>query len=93
MRLDTRAFGIASGLVTAGAVFALTILWLVARRDPAALEFLAGMLFGYSVTVGGAFVGALWAYAYGFLGGALLAFVYNLAAAPPAPPPGDGTEG
>lgn len=88
MRLDTRAFGIASGVVAAGAVFALTILWLVARRDPSALGFLEGVLFGYSVTVGGAFVGSLWAYAYGFLGGALLAFVYNVAAAPPAPPPG-----
>lgn len=87
MRLDTRALGIASGALTAGAVFALTILWLVARRDPAALEVLETVLFGYSVTVGGAFVGALWAYVYGFVGGALLAFVYNLAVVPPAPPP------
>lgn len=93
MRLDTRAFGIACGLVTAMAVFGLTILWLVARRDPAALELLEGVLFGYSVTVGGAFVGALWAYVYGFLGGALLSFVYNVAAAPPAPPPGDRAGG
>lgn len=87
MRLDTRAFGIATGVLAAGAVFCLTILWLLSRRDPAALGALEGVLFGYSVTVGGAFVGALWAYAYGFLGGALVAFVYNLAAAPPAPPP------
>ena len=89
MRLDTRAFGIASGLVAAGAAFCLTILWLVSGRDPAALEALEGVLFGYSVTVSGAVVGALWSYVYGFVCGALLAFVYNLAAAPPAPPPSD----
>lgn len=88
MRLDTRAFAIASGAVAAAMVFLLTILWVVSGRDPAPLGVLAGVLFGYSVSVAGAFVGSMWAYAYGFFAGAALAFVYNLGAVSPAPGPG-----
>jgi len=47
---------------------------------------MAGVLFGYSVTVEGAFIGSMWAYAYGFMLGAAFAFAYNVAVIPPAPP-------
>lgn len=89
MRLDTRAFAIASGVVAAASVFLVTVLWIASGRDPAELDVLAGVLFGYSVSVAGAFVGSMWAYAYGFLVGATVAFVYNLAATPQEPPPAD----
>lgn len=90
MRLNPRAFAQAGGVVSAAAVFGLTILFLVGSGDPRALTPLSGVLFGYSVSVAGAFVGALWAFAYGFLGGGALAFVYNLALVPPPPLPGEG---
>lgn len=89
MRLDTRAFGIAGGTVASLATFVLTLLWLAGGRPPAELSALKGVLFGWSVSVGGAFVGAMWAYAYGFVVAALFAFAYNLARAPAAPPPLD----
>lgn len=90
MRLSPRAFAQAGGAVSAAAVFCLTILFLVGSGDPRALDPLSGLLFGYSVSVAGAFVGAMWAYAYGFLVAGTLAFVYNLALVPPPPLPGDG---
>lgn len=86
MRLDTRAAGIAGGTVLALGVFALTLLLLVRGAVAGDAPPLGIVLFGYSVSVAGAFIGALWGYAYGFLLGALSAFVYNLAAAPSAPP-------
>ena len=87
MRLSPRAFAQAGGVVSAATVFGLTILFLVGSGDPRALAPLSGVLFGYSVSVAGAFVGALWAFAYGFLGAGALAFVYNLALVPPPPLP------
>lgn len=89
MRLNTRAFAIAGGALTSAAVFALTFLFLAGPGDPAALRPLSALLFGYHVSVAGAFVGAMWGYAYGWLGAGALAFLYNLALVPP-PPTGEG---
>lgn len=87
MRLDTRAFAIAGGATCSATVFALTLLFLVGPGDTGWLSALSGLLFGYSVSVAGAFVGALWAYAYGYLLAGALAFLYNVALLPPPPLP------
>ncbi len=89
MRLQTRAFAIASGYVAAAAVFLMTLLLLLGGYSVAQVPFLKAVLFGYSISVPGAFIGGMWAYAYGFLSGSALAFAYNLAVIPPAPPPFD----
>lgn len=91
MRLSTRAFAMAGAAVSAAVVFGLTLLFLAGPGEPAELEPLSAVLFGYSVSVPGAFVGALWAYAYGFLTAGVFAFGYNLALVPPPPTPGDRT--
>jgi len=86
MRLQTRAFAMAAGALASAAVFATTLLALAVfgrGHDPG---LLAGVFFGYSVSVEGAFIGAMWAYAYGFMLGAAFAFAYNVAVIPPAPP-------
>lgn len=67
------------------ATLGLTLLFLVGPGDPASLTPLEGVLFGYEPTVAGAFVGALWAYPYGFLTAGAVAFVYNLAVVPSPP--------
>jgi hypothetical protein len=85
MRLNTRAFAIAGGALTSALVFGLTFLFLLGPGDPTTLRPLSGLLFGYHVSVAGAFVGAMWGYVYGWLGGGALAFVYNLALVPPPP--------
>lgn len=73
----------------AASVFGVTLLFLVGPGDPADLEVLSGVLFGYSVSPAGAFVGALWAFVYGFFGAGAMAFLYNLALVPPPPLPVD----
>jgi len=86
MRLQTRAFAMAGGALASATVFVVTLLALAVfgrGKDPG---LLAGVLFGYSISVEGAFIGAMWAYAYGFLIGATFAFAYNIAVIPPAPP-------
>lgn len=93
MRLSPRAFARAGGIVCSASVFGLTLLFLVGPGEPRQLAPLAGVLFGYSVSVAGAFVGALWAYAYGFVVGGAVAFFYNLALVPPPPLPGGAGEG
>lgn len=93
MRLSPRAFARAGGVVCSASVFGLTILYLVGPGRPADLEPLAGILFGYSVSVAGAFVGALWAFAYGFAAAGALAFLYNLALVPPPPLPRRADDG
>lgn len=84
--LNTRACGIAGGAVCGGCVFLATLAVVLGVGEGPAPPLLRSVLFGYTVSAAGAFVGALWAYAYGFLGGAVFAFVYNLAAAPEPPP-------
>ena len=89
MRLQTRAFAIACGHVASIAVFALTLLLLVAGLASSDVPLLTAILFGYSVSLPGAFIGAMWAWAYGFIGGAGIAFAYNISVIPPAPSPFD----
>ena len=85
--LNTRAFGIAAGAVAGGIVFLLTLALVIGVGSGPAPELPRSVLFGYSVSPAGAFIGAMWAYAYGFLGGAVFAFLYNLASSPEPPPP------
>ena len=86
MRLQTRAFAMATGALASAAVFVATLLALAVFGRGAPPGLLAGILFGYSVSVEGAFIGAMWGSAYGFLIGAAFAFAYNIAVIPPAPP-------
>jgi hypothetical protein len=86
MRLNPKAFGIAAGAVAGGGVFVGTLVALMWVGDVPAPPILRGSLFGYEVSPAGAFIGAMWAYVYGFLGGAGFAFIYNLAASPSEPP-------
>jgi hypothetical protein len=76
----------ASGALMSAAVFALTLLVLAVFGGGVDPGLLAGVLFGYSITVQGAFIGAMWGYAWGFVFGAIFAFAYNIAVIPPAPP-------
>lgn len=77
--LDKRALGIAFGVAAALAVAVITVLSLLA--DPAQqfpLALLGQFFFGYTVSWAGVVVGALWAFATGFVWGWFLAFARNL---------------
>ncbi len=78
MKLNSVAFGLACG-VTLGAVgFVLTLFSLMWGAGHT-IEVVAGVYFGYSWSFVGAFVALAWGVAYGFIGGWLLATIYNRA--------------
>lgn len=83
-KLDVRAFAIASALVAAAVLAALTLLLVVKGAPPGVpvgphLAQLAVFFPGYSVTLLGALVGAAYAAAVGGVWGALLATIWNAA--------------
>jgi hypothetical protein len=79
MRLNARAWGIATGLLLGGGLFLATV-FLVVRGGPTVGQHL-GMLSvffpGYSVTWIGAFVGFVYAFVLGYGLGRIVGSVYN----------------
>ena len=77
--IDKRAFGAAIGIVAALGMLLLTLAQIVVRPEPAPdLSLLAQYFPGYTVSYGGALIGAAWGFAVGFCGGWFTAFVRNL---------------
>lgn len=76
--LDKRAFGAAIGLAAALLMAGITVLAIVETPGWKGLDLLAHYFTGYSVSWPGAAVGALWAFAVGFVAGWLIAFARNL---------------
>ena len=84
MKLNVKALGLASGIVWGLAIFLLTYWFIILGHPGRILMKLSNVYFGYSVTWYGAFVGLIWGFVDGFIGGALLAWVYNKFAKQPA---------
>jgi len=79
MRLNARAWGIATGLLLGGGLFLATI-FLVIRGGPMVgqhLSMLRAFFPGYSVTWLGAFVGFVYAFVIGYGLGRIIGSVYN----------------
>ena len=75
--LDKRAFGAAIGTASALLIGGATVAALV-RADPwNGLAILSHYFTGYSVSWTGVLIGALWAFAVGFIVGWLIAFTRN----------------
>ena len=77
MNLRVRAFALAAGTVFGLAIFSVTILYLVLNYQSDTLVKLNKVLFGYSITMQGSFIGLFWGLIYGALGGGIFAFLYN----------------
>lgn len=79
MRLNAKAFGLACGVVLglAGFVATLFSIWFGAGYT---ITTLAAVYFGYSWSFVGALLALVWGLIYGFIGGWILAFVYNATA-------------
>ena len=77
MKLDVKAMAITLGLVWGVALFGMT--WWVILFDGATGEpTLIGRLYrGYSISPMGSVIGLIWAVPDGFIGGALIAWIYN----------------
>jgi hypothetical protein len=79
LRLNAHAWGIAVGLVFGTGLFLATIVLLIkGGLDVGAhLRLLGGLLPGYKVTMGGAFIGFGYAFVIGYAVGRIIGGVYN----------------
>jgi hypothetical protein len=77
MRLNVKAFALAGGILW-GASVCLATLWLLAfGYQGEMIQLLDHFYIGYTYSVTGAFVGLLWGFIDGLIGGALFAWLYN----------------
>ena len=77
--LNARALGLSLGIVAAVALSALTLLSMIVDKEHHfPLRLLRNYFLGYSVSYAGIFVGALWAFGAGFIGGWLMATARNV---------------
>ena len=80
MKLNVKAFALTCGLVWGLGLFILTW-WIIAFEgfsgDP---TFIGRMYRGYSISAAGSFIGLIWAFVDGIIGGAVFSWLYNLLA-------------
>ena len=77
MKFQAKALGLAAGSTSAVAIFLLTNASVFFGGSGGTLSKLALVFRGYSVTMMGSVVGAVWAFVAGFLFAWLFAWVYN----------------
>ena len=78
MKLKLLALGLAMGIVWGLSVFAATIYSLIRCADGTHLCLLKFFYLGYSLSFVGSLIGLIWGFADGFVGGVVIAFLYNL---------------
>ncbi len=78
MKFNVKAFALTCGLVWGIGLFILT--WWIIIFDGATGEpTLIGRLYrGYTISPSGSFIGLMWAFVDGLIGGAIFAWLYNL---------------
>jgi hypothetical protein len=72
-RLGVMSFGVACGITLAVAVFILAMATAMFGWGIGVVQVLSTLYIGYEPS----FVGAVWAFVDGFIGGAVLAWIYN----------------
>jgi tetrahydromethanopterin S-methyltransferase subunit F len=76
MKLDKKAFGLASGILW-GLIILVSTFWVMARGGGSTLALLEQFYFGYSVSYQGAFIGLIYGFIDGFICGWIFAWLYN----------------
>lgn len=77
MEIRVRALALSIGTVLGLAIFLITWMYLLLGYEGNTLIKITNFLFGYSVKPLGAFIGLVWGFVYGFIGGAIIAWLYN----------------
>ncbi|GBC83244.1 hypothetical protein HRbin10_02389 [bacterium HR10] len=77
MWLHVRAFGLAVGIVWGLVILGVSLLVTLKGTGGEHLSRLGLLYPGYRVTYLGSVIGFVWSVIYGFVAGALLAWVYN----------------
>ncbi len=80
MKLNVKAFALACGLIWGLGLFCLT--WWIIAFDGATGEvtFIGRIYRGYCISPAGSLIGLVWAFFDALIGGAVLAWLYNLLA-------------
>ena len=77
MKLNVKALSLTAGILWGIAILLLTIWFICFGYDGNTLSLIGKVYLGYSVTWGGAFIGLIWGFVQGFIGGAIFAWLYN----------------
>lgn len=78
MRLNVRAFALTCGLLMGLGLFFVT-LWIIAFDGASGeITFVGRVYRGYNISYLGSVYGLIWGFFDGFIGGAILAGLYNL---------------
>jgi hypothetical protein len=77
MKLDTKAFALAGGVIWGLAMAICTIISLANGYASQFMGLMADIYPGYTVTVAGIFVGAIYGFLDAFIGGWIFAALYN----------------
>lgn len=77
MKLDAIKFGLTLGIVWAGGVLCLAIMDGLWGWGGGLVRGIGSLYIGYKPTVGGAIIGAIWAFFDAGIGGVIVAAIYN----------------
>lgn len=77
MKINIKALALSTGILGGLAVFLLTVWFLIMGYSGDLLAKLGSVYLGYSISWLGAFVGLIYGFVDGLIGGALLGFFYN----------------
>jgi len=77
MKLSAKALGLALGIICGLSVFIMTVLSIYTGYLQHWSELLLGVYPYYELTLQGAIAGLVWGFLDGFIGGVVLAWIYN----------------
>jgi hypothetical protein len=77
MRLNAKVLALTAGIFWGLSVFIATIWLLILGFQGKTIALLGNFYFGYSFSIGGAFVGLIWGFIDGLICGYIFAWVYN----------------
>jgi len=78
MKLNTKAFALTAGIIWGISIFIATIWILISGSQGKTISLLGVFYFGYSCSIGGAFIGLIWGFVDGLIVGFIFAWLYNL---------------
>lgn len=84
MRLHATKFGLTLGIMWGAAIFFGTLWLLMTGSGGNTWHLLSNFYIGFRFSVLGAFIGLIWGFVDGFLGGWIFALIYNAFVGKPA---------
>jgi len=78
MKLNAKSLALAGGILWGVGVFLATLWLLIIDASGKTISLLGAFYFGYQFSVAGAFIGLIWGFIDGAIGGFLFAYLYNL---------------